>query len=70
MPTTVALLSEDEPVADLAIAGGRLNDGNKPGAPPSERRFGSGAGSVHPALAVDPKLVAMTNTPSIVIPTR
>jgi hypothetical protein len=63
-------VSEDEPLADVAIAGGRLNDGDQFGAAPSERRFGNGAGSVHPALAVDAKLVAMTNTPSIVIPTR
>jgi len=42
MPTTVALLSEDEPLADVAIAGGRPNDGNKPGAPPSERRLVDG----------------------------
>jgi hypothetical protein len=63
------LSSDDGPLADAAIAAGGLNDGNPSGAP-SERGFGSGARSMHAALALGATLVAMMKAPTVVVTTR
>jgi hypothetical protein len=61
--------SDDEPLADAAIAPAELNNGDGPGTP-SKRRFGSGARSMHAARAVDATLVAMTKAPIVVFSAR